>query len=150
MSASQNKIPVADATQFITHLETTREAVNIQSQKVIAEFLENIDNIDAEALGMIVELMRLDLEIEQTDNKMTEEIIKNMEDVNIQTAPKCSVCGSNNSSVYQNRFNNKWFCGVGECDPFWNDENCVAHPDYYCDGGCGLVVDESKRKCGDC
>jgi len=39
----------------------------------------------------------------------------------IKKKPKCSVCGSINSSVYQNRFDKIWYCGVGECDPFWKD-----------------------------
>jgi len=77
---SLNKIPVAHAQELVSHIETTREAVNIQSQKVIDQFLENIDTIDAEALEMIVELMRIDLELEKTDEKIVQEIVSNMED----------------------------------------------------------------------
>ena len=123
MSANQ-KIPVAHAQELLSHIETSREAMNIQSQKVVAHFLENLDTIDQEALDIIVALMKIDLELEETDDKIVQEIIKNMEQEE-------KIEGE--TILVENM-----------------EDECVAHPDYYCDGGCGLVVDESKRKCGDC
>ena len=58
---SYNNIPVKHAQELLAHIETSRETMNIQSKKVIDEFVEKLDTIDPKALEMIVELMLLDM-----------------------------------------------------------------------------------------
>jgi len=51
-----------------------------------------------------------------------------------------------------------WYCPscpVPDSDDEDEDDMCVAHPPYYCDGGCGKKVgegheDDCKRVCEDC
>ena len=80
-----------------------------------------------------------------------------IDDIKINPKPTdLTICdGCNRTAAFEDKYGNN-YCSV-ECMASGvedsDDEDCVAHPVYKCDGGCGTIMgsdDDCKRICDDC